>query len=298
MGFSLLSPLEFFVNPKNVDGRNNKITTSRGIKFMKIFAIIDGETTLLTGILLYYEKEGTCVIELPEYLDEWTAPLLFTSYVKKKIYTIPRDISFLWVKERVIPSGRQNINDILAHHNMQSYDEMKFLQISEGKCSQDSLYIKKIDMLPDFVIERQKKNIVECVLSDDHTLLCFFEDDTIKKIQLEDLQSFEEQNKIISNEQVYQSGKVGTGGYCVTFNESIDLPAWLLYDEESNIPLNLNDFKVFLKNNVLDTTESCDLLECSRQNMSYMVRKQQLTPVKEEVRGDLYLKGDVLRTLW
>ena len=39
--------------------------------------------------------------------------------------------------------------------------------------------------------------------------------------------------------------KVGTGGYCVTFNESIDLPAWLLYDEESNIPLNLNDFKVF-----------------------------------------------------
>lgn len=112
---------------------------------MKIFAIIDEETTLLTGILLYYEKEGTCVIELPEY---------------------------------------------------------------------------------------------------------------------------------------------------------IDLPAWLLYDEESNIPLNLNDFKVFKKNNVLDTTESCDLLECSRQNMSYMVRKQQLTPVKEEVRGNLYLKGDVLRTLW
>ena len=254
--------------------------------------------SLHSQILLYYEKEGTCVIELPEYLDEWTAPLLFTSYVKKKIYTIPRDISFLWVKERVIPSGRQNINDILAHHNMQSYDEMKFLEISEGKCSQDSLYIKKIDMLPDFVIERQKKNIVECVLSDDHTLLCFFEDDTIKKIQLEDLQSFEEQNKIINNEQVYQSGKVGTGGYCVTFNESIDLPAWLLYDEESNIPLNLNDFKVFLKNNVLDTTESCDLLECSRQNMSYMVRKQQLTPVKEEVRGNLYLKGDVLRTLW
>lgn len=34
----------------------------RGIKFMKIFAIIDEETTLLTGILLYYEKEGTCVI--------------------------------------------------------------------------------------------------------------------------------------------------------------------------------------------------------------------------------------------
>ena len=54
----------------------------RGIKFMKIFAIIDEETTLLTGILLYYEKEGTCVIELPEYLD----CLLYTS-------PSPRDLS-------------------------------------------------------------------------------------------------------------------------------------------------------------------------------------------------------------
>ena len=54
---------------------------------MKIFQIIDEENALLAGILLYYEKAKTCIIELPEYLDEWTAPLLFASYVKKKIYT-------------------------------------------------------------------------------------------------------------------------------------------------------------------------------------------------------------------
>lgn len=158
-------------------------------------------------LLFYYEKEKNCIVELPEYLDEWTAPLLFTSYVKRKIYTIPRGISSLWVKERVIPSGRQNIKDILAQHHLQSYDEMKFLEISEGRCSQDNLYIKKIDELPDFVIKRQQKNI-------------------------------------------------------------------------------------------LDTTESCSMLECSRQNISYMVSQGQLAPVKEEVRGNLYLKGDVLRTMW
>ena len=49
---------------------------------------------------------------------------------------------------------------------------------------------------------------------------------------------------------------------------------------------------------MLDTTESCNLLECSRQNISNMVNQQKLTPVKEEVRGNLYLKGDVLRTMW
>lgn len=265
---------------------------------MKIFEIIDAENALLIGVLLYYEKERTCMIELPEYLDEWTAPLLFTSYVKRKIYTIPRDISFLWVKERVIPSGRQNIKDILAQHHLQSYDEMKFLEISEGRCSQDSLYIKKIEELPDFVLKRQQKNIVECVLLEDYTILCFFADETIKKIELKNLKEINDMEKVIRNEYVYQSGKVGTGGYFITFNDSIDIPADILHDEGIAIPLSMKDFKAFVKKNILDTTESCNMLQCSRQNISYMVSRGQLVPVKEEVRGNLYLKGDVLHVMW
>lgn len=265
---------------------------------MKIYEIIDQENGLLAGILLYYEKEQSCVIELAEYLDEWTAPLLFTSYVKKKIYTIPRDISFLWVKERVIPSGRQNINDILTRHNLPAYDEMKFLEISEGKCSQDSFYIKKVDVLPDFVIERQKKNLAECVVLEENTILCFFADDTIRKIELGNIGELDDLDKILNHKSVYQSGKIGAGGYCVTFNEAIDIPAWFLYGKGTAIPLRINDFMAFLRRNVLDTTESCNLLECSRQNISYLVNQQRLTPIKEEVRGNLYLKGDVLRTTW
>lgn len=265
---------------------------------MKIFQIIDEENELSVGILLYYEKDQTCIIELPEDLDEWTAPLLFTSYVKKKIYTIPRDISFLWVKERVIPSGRQNIKDILAQHHMQSYDEMKFLEISEGRCSQDSLYIKRVDELPDFVLKRQQKNITECVMAENRVMLCFFEDDTVRKIQLNNMENMEDLQKILHNEQLYQSGKVGTGGYFVTFNDSIDIPASILYEAGEPIPVSLNDFKAFVQKNVLDTTDSCNLLECSRQNLSYIVSQQKLSPVKEEVRGNLYLKGDVLRTTW
>ena len=58
----------------------------KGTKYMKIFKIIDEENDLLSGVLLYYEKSRTAIIELPEYLDEWNAPLLFTGYIKKKIY--------------------------------------------------------------------------------------------------------------------------------------------------------------------------------------------------------------------
>ena len=163
----------------------------RGIRYMKIYEIIDEENAMSAGVLLYYEKEKTCIAELPEYLDEWTAPFLFSVYVKKHIFTIPRDISFLWVKERVIPSGRQNIDAILKNHHMKSYDEMKFLEISEGRCSQDSLYIRKIDRLPDYVVERQKHNLVECVPMDEHALLCFFADQTVRKMELAKLTGVE-----------------------------------------------------------------------------------------------------------
>lgn len=75
----------------------------KGIKHMKIYEIWDEELQLSIGDLLYYDKEKSVIIELREYLDEWTAPLLLTSFVKKQIFTIPREISFLWVKGREIP---------------------------------------------------------------------------------------------------------------------------------------------------------------------------------------------------
>ena len=144
---------------------------------MKIYEIYDEENDMSLGILMYYEKSKGYVIELQSYLDEWSAPLLFSKYVKENIYTIPSDVSFLWVKERVIPSGRQNINDILKLHNLKEYDEMKFLEIAEGRCSQDSICIKKLERLPGYVEQRMEKNIVECVTSDDKKLLCIFADD-------------------------------------------------------------------------------------------------------------------------
>lgn len=265
---------------------------------MKIFEIVDGEVNLSIGILLYYEKEGTCIIELQEYLDEWTAPLLLTAYVKKKIYTIPRDVSLMWVRERVIPSGRQNIDDILRNHGLKSYDEMKFLEISGGKCSQDSLYIRKVECLPQYVLDRMGRNIVECVAAENNTVLCFFEDDEVRKIDLAQLKQVECVDKVIGNVELFRSCKVGTGGYFITFNDSIDIPAGILHKSGKEIPLTLGDFKAFVKKNVVDTTESCDILMCSRQNIAYLIEKQQLAPVKSEVRGNLYLKGQVLRNKW
>ena len=265
---------------------------------MKSYEIIDGEHGALVGVLLYYEKSGTFVIELTDGLDEWTAPLLFTSYVKNRIYTIPRDASLLWVRERVIPAGRQNIQDILANHRLKEYDEMRFLEISGGRCSQDSLYIRKTENLPDFVQERMRTNLRDCLICGGTDVLCFFVDGTLRKTDLSKLGGAYGADKVLKKAALLKSGKVSPGGYSLTFGDAIDIPARTLYEAGEEIPLGMNDFLAFVQNNILDTPQACGLLECSRQNLSYMIKQGKMDTVREDVRGNLYLKSDVLKNLW
>ena len=261
---------------------------------MKIYEIIDSEENLSIGCLLYYEKEHEFVIELQEYLDEWTAPLLFTSFVKQGIYTIPRDISFLWVKERIIPSGRQNIGSILSQHKLPQYDEMKFLELSSGKCSQDSLYIKKMENLPEYALKRTKKNLIDVVPLENKILLCFFANGLVKKVGLSSINNVDGINKILNNDQLYFSCIVGTGGYSITFDNSIDIASHLLYEKGLELPLSVDDFISFAKRGLVDTSEACEILECSRQNLSYMINNDQINCIKKNVRGNLFLKGEIL----
>ena len=264
---------------------------------MKVYNIINDENEEVIGTLLYYEKCHDFIVELKDNLDEWTAPLMFSGFVKKKIYTIPREYSFLWVKERVIPSGRQNIVQILKNHKMDSYDEMKLLELSGGRCSQDSLYIKKTDEIPDYILKR-RCNITECSICGDNSILCFFENGEVKKVDLNELKHINKVTNVIKNRNLFESCMVGTGGYFITFNDSIDISASVIYDAGATIPLTRDDFILFTKKNLLDTSECCEMLECSRQNVSYMVSQKMLTPVKNDVKGNLYLKGEVLANRW
>lgn len=131
---------------------------------MKSYAIYDEELNRVTpiGYLFYYEKAEKFIIELCPDLDEWYAPLLFQGLVRKGIYTIPHAISRMWVEERIIPSGRQNIGSILRNHKLKDYSEMAFLSLSKGKCAQDRCYIAEVafDDIPKEIKERSRKMLL------------------------------------------------------------------------------------------------------------------------------------------
>lgn len=265
---------------------------------MKILEIRDEYENREVGTLLYYEKSRSFIAELMDGLDEWTAPFLFASYVKRGVFTIPRSDSLAFVRNRIIPPSRQNIDMILKNHHLKEYDEMKFLELSEGRCSQDSLYVKPVKELPEYVRRRQERNVNECCILKNRKLLCVFADDTVSKIDMNRLAGIKDVDKIMNNDPLFASCKVGAGGYFITFGNSIDIPAPTLYKEGDRIALTGSELLDFARDGFADTTQACNILDCSRQNLSYIVRQGYLVPVKENVKGNLYLKGNVMKNMW
>ena len=140
--------------------------------------------------------------------------------------------------------------------------------------------------------------MVDLVVCDGWKILCFFENDIVKRVDMTELSYVDGISKIINNKKLYQSCKVGTGGYSITFGDAIDISSSILYEHGDILPISRNDFICFARNNLLDTSECCELLECSRQNVSYMIRHEQLNPIKEDIKGNLYLKGEVVKNMW
>ncbi|MCI5622941.1 hypothetical protein [Anaerostipes sp.] len=269
---------------------------------MKSYAIydegLDRESAI--GYLFYYEKAKSFIIELCKDLDEWDAPLLFQGLVRKGIYTVSRDISLMWVKERVIPSGRQNIGSILKNYKMKEYSEMALLSLSKGRCSQDSCYIAEVseEKIPETIKDRMRKNVCECFQTEDKQLVCMFKDDTVRKVDLTRLiERYKDILYVLKNKELLDSVQVGVGGYSIVFNESIEIQSYDLREIGLLLPLTANDFYNFVSRNIVDATQACEMLQCSRQNLSYLVKEDKIKPVICGTKENMYLRGELERIM-
>lgn len=267
---------------------------------MKRCAIYDKDLDrqMPIGYLFYYEKAESFVIELCEDMDKWEAPILFQGLVEQGIYTIPTEISLMWVRERIIPSGRQNIGMILKNHNLKEYSEWAMLFLSKGYCSQDACYIKEItdEDVPESIRNRLNKNVLECFWAEDDYLICLFKDDTVRRIDFTDIAiKYCELFHVLNNEKLKESIKVDVGGYGISFNDSIKISTLVLRSNGTQLPLTARDFLRFTTQNVVDTGTACDMLQCSRQNLHYLVKERKLVPLFCGTKENMYLKADIER---
>ena len=241
------------------------------------------------GYLFCYEKTEEYVIELREGIDEWTAPLLFSRYVKNRSYTIPKEAAGLWVAERVIPAGRQNLGMILKNHGLSEYKEHRLLALSKGYSSQDSCYIREIKPgeLADWVIKRRRSNVRECFTNDRKEIVCLLCDNSVLLLSLSDFDS----GKAVSC-------SVETGGYGIILDNRISVSKEELLAKGKRLKVSAGVFYSFARECVINTGEACDILGCSRQNLSYHIGNGHIVPIKQGRKENLFLKGDVEKAGW
>ena len=269
---------------------------------MRIFQVKSEEDKKTLAYLLYYEKEKAFYIELPDGADPWETPLILSSFAKKDITTVNSYWSKIWVQQRIIPSDRQNLGQILKENKLTEYDEFELLMLSGGRCAQDDLYLEEISEndISKEISQRFVKKIEDIVPLQNYSLLVFFRDGTIKKCNIKD---FFSKNKALEtflsiNKDMFQYVKIQPGGYGICWEENMLISDSELYDSGTEIPLSLLDFKEFVVHRVVNSAEAAELLDCSRQNINDLIKRNKLHPIKTSEKNTLFLKSEIMKRNW
>lgn len=265
---------------------------------MRIFAIRDEDQSMVIdlGYLIYYEKTKSFYIELPENADPWETPLLLSSFVKRGEHTVNAYWSKLWVQQRIVPQDRQNLGQVLKENGLKEYDEFALLLLAHGRCAQDSFYLAEIDEtdLPPEMAKRWLKKVEDVVPLADHQLLVFFRDGLVKKCGLRSLiktkSSFA---SVLNNDKLFRSVSVQVDGYGIRWGEQLTVSNDELYHHGIDVPLSLDDFRSFIAYRVVNSLEAQKILNCTRQNINDLIRRDKLHPIREDAKNKLFLKNEI-----
>ena len=264
---------------------------------MITFEIRDkAEKGRLLGYLLYYERSKRFFAELLSELDEWSAPFLFAGHVKRGIYSVDSLWSRRFVAQRIIPPDRQNLGGLLKENGLRAYDELKLLQLSEGRCAQDDLYLVRIheeEILPEIQM-RLRKKVMDVMALREHRTLVFFKDGISCIV---DVKAICGENRlfgnVLGNEEVFRNVRVSPGGNGIEWGEERFLSAEQLRQNGKKADLAYEDMIGFVKTRLMDTAETTKILNCSRQYVKQLGDQERLMPVREGGNSSIFLKGEI-----
>ena len=270
---------------------------------MKLFAIRDGADDAGKDLayLIYYEVDKRFYIELPENADPWETPLLLSGFAKRGEKTVNSYWSKIWVRQRIVPPDRQNIGQILRDNGLKMYDEYRLLVLSGGRCAQDEYYLAPIEteMLPDVIKQRFGRKVEDVVPLPDNRLLVFFHDGTIRKCDMTwHFRTVPQFSVLLTRPELFSKVRIQSGGYGIEWDEMLSVPDEILYKMGKRIPLAAADFRFFASERIINSLEAAEILGCSRQYVSELVKTGKLEPVKTSEKNTLFLKSDVLKRNW
>ena len=265
---------------------------------MKRFELRDAanESAGTIAILECFDCPRSFYIELPPHVDPWDLPFVLHEFARRDELTVDACWSLRWVQSRLVPTERQNLGEVLRENGLDNYDELRLLEMTEGRCAQDDCYLAPLrsGRMPAWYEERQTTRMTDVFALDGRRLLACFHDGQVllcgmAKI-LEHSRSFA---RVLADETIFDRATMQAGGHGVRWGEALQVSSATLRAQGVDSGLTTTDIAALARQVTLDTAEVAHLLGCSRQNVSDLVRRGRLTPVKSTARGTLFLRSDV-----
>lgn len=247
------------------------------------------------AFLLYYEKKCYFRIRICPESEIENLPFLLTIFAEQGHYNIGDYWSRRFVQSRIVPPDRQNLGTILKDCNMDYYDEYALLLKSRGKCSHDDYAVEEI-AVSQYLCKMQEDLFVEDMVTDGNDFLVFFSNEETRKYAVNELTQKEEYQNYIREH--FMDYRIMPGGFELNWNDVfyVDVDYLKAHGTREQIPYQY--FKNFVKNNISDTAKVCDTLQCTRQNVDELVKRERLNPVRVCAKNKLFLNADIERKQW
>ena len=112
---------------------------------LRHFILYDGNEAKRIGVLLYNTKNKGFSMSIRDDIPLEDMPLSIELLVCKGVYTVGHEDTLRWVRSRICPPGRQNINSILKHIGLKEYDEFGILFHTKAVSDKDNVYMVEVD---------------------------------------------------------------------------------------------------------------------------------------------------------
>lgn len=110
---------------------------------MIAFDIVDGRRNARPcGQLLYDPTQEQWAIRIAPDAQPTEVPFMLALFLERGEREIGMPWAARWVEERLVPSGRQNLGEVLRAYGLDDYDEVALLSGSRGACSHDDFILK------------------------------------------------------------------------------------------------------------------------------------------------------------
>ena len=129
----------------------------------------------------------------------------------------------------------------------------------------------------------------------DMRLLVIFNNNVVKIFDVKQIIPNYPEYASLENEDLFSLVQVEPGGYGVAWTSELDASEGDLWENGIELPLTVEDITLFVRRNIMNTSEVSDLLQCSRQNVEDLIRRKKLEPIKTFQKGKLFLRADIIQ---